>query len=399
MDAVATLEFQTAVNRNAKLKLVVDGEDKQFIEQTEIEKSRFGPYEQQLMTEDEFLEKQNSGELAYIRKCRDLRIVPCQKLIRAIQNNVTQLNLKHYGIGKSGCVAMCEALKSYKSLNELVLGDNGIADMGSEALSLALQSPQCFINNLHLSANLISGIGCVHLSRAIGHEDSRLVELDLSKNQIDDTGAEALMHALKNNTTLEKLNLSQNNIETKGARYLAEMLESNYTIQYLDLSWNHLLSGGVFLAEAIKNHRELMHVAVAWAGMGSASGKAFADCIANCKLEAINLAHNRFDGECVPELVEALAKSNLDYLNLSHNPFGPENVESVKKALKECKIKTTKLEGMEIYETQLQYQKFEQLEDEKLNLELAASGAGVIPQEGEKDEAADKALEAELLMI
>lgn len=96
------------------------------------------------------------------------------------------------------------------SLERIELDCNEIDDEPAGELIAALNSRHCNLAKLSLLGNNIGRNGCGALGNLLQNPLCKLKELYLNRNSIDDECVTVLVHALANNTTLEKLDMSNN---------------------------------------------------------------------------------------------------------------------------------------------------------------------------------------------
>ena len=130
----------------------------------------------------------------------------CIKMKSVISHNCTivVLNLSSTGIGSAGAKLLAEGLHSnqYTVIEELLLGDNNIGDIGANALSFALED-NTSITKLVLYKNNIGDIGAQSLA-SILKKNTDISHIDLSLNVFGHAGFEAFILVLLKNTTLLK---------------------------------------------------------------------------------------------------------------------------------------------------------------------------------------------------
>ena len=117
----------------------------------------------------------------------------------------------------SGILALAEALKMLNgSLSTLNLSDNYLGPEGATALAEALKVPNMSLVTLDLSGNEICGVdtygygtynssGILALAEALQVPNGSLCTLNLLKNELGKEGADAIMVAYEQSTSLQSL--------------------------------------------------------------------------------------------------------------------------------------------------------------------------------------------------
>ena len=132
-----------------------------------------------------------------------------------LRKQCTRLFLKETALTSKGATFVADGLYQNKTLKELFLFHNRVADLGAQSLARALSFNQ----------------------------NSMLECLSLGRNYISDQGAQFLAEMLKTNQTLKELWLSCNRIGDAGVRALVDALRTeNKTLIILSLDWNPLIS-------------------------------------------------------------------------------------------------------------------------------------------------------------
>ena len=157
-----------------------------------------------------------------------------QTLMESFTASKGQLTLRVFVLGRSrqendGAMALAEVFKAMKSLEEVVMPQNGIYHEGLTALSDA------FASNPNLRI------------------------LNMNDNTFTEKGARALAEALPKMQKLEVLNLGDCLLKTEGARLIAYALkESHANLRELHMDSNEIrLAGGFAIVDAIANKDKL----------------------------------------------------------------------------------------------------------------------------------------------
>ena len=129
----------------------------------------------------------------------------------------------------------------YCVLTNLMLGRNGITDVGAVALAEAMPRSE-LLYVLNLANNEIGDDGAAAFARAL-RAGSDVYTLGLSWNRVGDAGAIALAEALaarRSAPSLELLALSGNRIGDAGGRALRDALDVHKTIGGVELTGNRM---------------------------------------------------------------------------------------------------------------------------------------------------------------
>ncbi|KAJ3154805.1 T-complex-associated testis-expressed protein 1 [Geranomyces variabilis] len=151
-----------------------------------------------------------------------------------------RLTVAASGIDDDRCHLIANALMDNRTLEQLDLSHNLIADAGAHALATALASPATSLTHLTLSSNRIGQPGATFLATALA-SNAKLTHLRLRMNHLSDRGGLALFTALRENTTLQALDVSCNQMSTLTVDALCKALKVNgKALVELDLSCNKL---------------------------------------------------------------------------------------------------------------------------------------------------------------
>ena len=165
-------------------------------------------------------------------------------LVQKLRNNAELRTLvaQNVSLGDEGAAALARALPSgYCVLTNLMLGRNGITDVGATALAEAMPRSE-LLYLLNLANNEIGDDGAAAFARAL-RAGSDVYTLGLSWNRVGDAGAIALAEALaarRSAPSLELLALSGNRIGDAGGRALRDALDVHKTIGGVELTGNRM---------------------------------------------------------------------------------------------------------------------------------------------------------------
>ena len=152
---------------------------------------------------------------------------------RGLMHNTTLkcLSLPYCGITSEGVRSLAEILMVNRSLEELHLDGNKIADEGVSYLAKGLTNTT--LKCLSLQCCGITSEGARSLAEMLAVNRS-LERLHLSGNKILDEGVSYLSKGLMNTTTLEQLTLRDCDITVKGLEELANALTVNRSLENLN---------------------------------------------------------------------------------------------------------------------------------------------------------------------
>ncbi|XP_076139882.1 NACHT, LRR and PYD domains-containing protein 3-like isoform X2 [Alosa pseudoharengus] len=227
------------------------------------------------------LRVQGAASYASLRKC-SLSSSHCKDLASILSssaNNLKELDLRDNDLQDSGVELLSSGLQSLQCTLEILklsaskltvaswrcltsvyhweldLSESRLLMSELEHLSAALRSPDCRVNTLRLKQCFLKDDHCGVLASVLSSDGSHLKELDLSDNDLQDSGVEMLSSALQNSQcTLKILRLSLCGVTQKGCEFLASALRANPSyLRELDLSCNHPGEAGVKLLSERKN--------------------------------------------------------------------------------------------------------------------------------------------------
>eukprot|EP00300_Choanocystis_sp_HF-7_P025616 c27630_g1_i1.p1 GENE.c27630_g1_i1~~c27630_g1_i1.p1 ORF type:complete len:176 (+),score=33.90 c27630_g1_i1:49-576(+) len=124
------------------------------------------------------------------------------------QGRVSNLDLSLTRVDDEKVRLLSQLLVSSPGPDTLNLSFNEITDAGAIVLAQAL-GQRGGLRELYLQNNFIGDAGAIALAQVAA---KKLVLLDLGGNEICDKGAEALLFALKQHSTLSCVNLQENQI-------------------------------------------------------------------------------------------------------------------------------------------------------------------------------------------
>eukprot|EP01080_Neovahlkampfia_damariscottae_P001028 gene1028-9932_t len=152
---------------------------------------------------------------------------------------IKKLNLRGNDIGDVGIQIICEALKNNTTLEELDIQGNKIGEPSLKSITEYIQGSNCRLKYLNIS----------------GVKD---------RNHDIADGLPALVNALIGNETLTELHLDYCSLTSEEAECLAKLIKSDKIIQILSVAFNDIEQTGVeALIEALKENNQLKSLGIA----------------------------------------------------------------------------------------------------------------------------------------
>ena len=156
---------------------------------------------------------ENVGEAAeaanplklYQRQCTAVGIRPQAKVANALQTPM--VDLKHYGVGARGAIAIGACLHAEAKIHELCLTDNLLGEAGGYAIAHALAN-NTILKKLSLRDNRIGSRAATALFDSLS-KNKTLTSLSVERNLLDDA---VNMQGLFSNKTLTLLDVSRNSL-------------------------------------------------------------------------------------------------------------------------------------------------------------------------------------------
>ena len=174
-------------------------------------------------------------------------------------SGVTRLLLFNTRIGVPDCEALCELLRSTRSLQDLDIQMNNLSSESVASIMTGL-SHNSSLTSLNISNSHFNMDNMDNLASILGNLSSKsaLSFLWIDDCCINEQGASVLANALCKNSTLTYLRLNHNLIGVEGAFSMSEMLQHNTSLKSLDLNSDSVGKEGIHqLINSLKHNQTL----------------------------------------------------------------------------------------------------------------------------------------------
>ncbi|RDD38066.1 Leucine-rich repeat-containing protein 74A [Trichoplax sp. H2] len=262
----------------------------------------------------------DTGRKTYIEACRLMKVTPVSFFSRNL--HLTEVDLKHHGLGAAGAKAIAITLVSNTSILKVNLADNWIGDEGGCAIA-EMMKENCYLTHLNMAGNRLSYKSGLAIAEML-QQNATLLDLNISNNEFDLQLASEFADAFRANTRLITFNLSKNKFDEKAGTTLGPAIGFNSSIENLDLSWNAFRrTGAIAIAVSLKNNVSLKKLDLSWNGFADEGAIAMGDALKhNNVLLELDLSNNRIFTPGIVGLAEGLAvNETLEILKISYNPI------------------------------------------------------------------------------
>ncbi len=303
-------------------------------------------------TVEQFLSTlKNSDELDYPHTPRTTYIDACISSNMTPKANVVVrkelskcLNLKHLGIGNDYANALVMALVNLPYIEAVNLEDNRLDDdsLGPIVSTIAVTPG---IIEINLSNNELGPNTASALSNYLQSSNCKLERLILSAADVDDFECERFISAIANNKSVKQLMMSKNLIGasenlntvypdlTTGSEAIANLLRSKSCIlESLSLDWNMIrLDGAIDLASSIAENKSLTYLDISYNALGFDGGVALGVALNdNNTLTYLNIGSNNLTAiPCFTICSAVLENRSLKNIYFDGNPIGEEGAKAV----------------------------------------------------------------------
>jgi Ran GTPase-activating protein (RanGAP) involved in mRNA processing and transport len=279
---------------------------------------------------------------------QNLGVAGCDLITTALATNrtIVSLLLGTNGIGDIGATAVAESIRQNDRLKIVYLGCNAITAAGIASLSAALAQSKT-ITGLWLKRNPIGAEGAKHIATMLATNQS-IRTLDLVHTQIGFEGVKSIVEVLMaSNKSIDRLYLGGNDLDVDGAKLLARLLRTTDRIKALLLNVNRLGDDGAeILATALSQNTTLQELGLASNGIGHRGCIALMSTIhQHLSLVTLDLGYSpstRVLGATANQIsdlgVESIAKMlelnhTLQKLDLRRTEISPEGQQILLRAL------------------------------------------------------------------
>lgn len=168
--------------------------------------------------------------------------VGAQGLAASLQRSsrLRTLRLSGNGIGDAGGQALANAFVTLATLQRVDFHNNNLGDQGVRAIAESMRMAES-LTEADLSANCFGEAGCTAIAASL---PTRMVSLRLCSNVLGNRGAAALGEKLRACTALEELWLASGEIGAGGMCALVNGLAGRQRLLRLRLNYNYIGRGG-----------------------------------------------------------------------------------------------------------------------------------------------------------
>ena len=233
-----------------------------------------------------------------------------------------RLDLCKQDLGPDGCFRVTEAIKSNCHVRSLLLGTDGIGDVGANSVADMLRENES-LQIVYLGCNSISSEGTHALADSL-RENQTVKGLWLKRNPIGDEGALAIAELLRSGSGLEVLDLVNTGIGKRGLASLLKAMESVHCqIRRLYLGGNGFDADDArMIANSLVKSKTIRSLMLGVNDFGDDGAAAMAELLTQCPaLEELGLASNGIGERGTKVLCAAIEKHpTLAYFDFGFSP-------------------------------------------------------------------------------
>ncbi|CAF2067977.1 unnamed protein product [Rotaria magnacalcarata] len=309
--------------------------------------------------EDSKRSNNHTPKALYLSNCKKNGVVPLSTIINIIDTSSPCIDIRDAAMTPLDVKVLIPSLKMSTTVTKLDLGGNGFGSMGAIYLANLIKENGNILE-LDLSYNDIGLTGCEALCNAL-RSCRRINILILDGNRLDDKCAPHLADLLASHKYFLHVSLFKNLFESiSTARSLSAALSDNQSIEHLNISFNHFQqkATGIFVNFLSTNFR-LRSLNLSFSSFGIDASKAFSLAMKTktSHLEELDLSSNLIDDECAKYLANVLSTNeSLKTLNLMKNPLSPTGCYTMLKPLQT--MPTSQLEIIDIRDIYIKSQAF-----------------------------------------
>ena len=157
------------------------------------------------------------------------------------KHSLTSFSLVEASVNKENKTLLSDALTTNKTIQKIRLRANALQLPAIIRNTKKVRTALSRVTHLDISFNTFPIQGAKVMSKFLEEPGCKLVSLIMSNNHFTTKGANALLPALKKNTSLQSLDMSCNWLNDKCAPVVIDMLQNNSTLLSFDLSKNKSL--------------------------------------------------------------------------------------------------------------------------------------------------------------
>ena len=302
--------------------IIFDSQKSKTPAKTKIDQSRTPSPESEMLVKSK-LDLFKSFKDSFLNKSRAkskfLTPLPSNRL-PVPKLDITNLNIKNYGLGDNRAQLLSTAIKSMERLQSINMKGNGMKELGASCILHSLNSDNLRV--IDMSSNILGSIGIGSLCDLINSASSNLESLNLENIKLNLKNLACVCSALKNNRTLKVLNLANNAIGTGAGGVLADLFDYNNTIETLDLQWNFIRGLDlILLSQSLKNNVGVKTLDLSWNSIGhdrihNSAEMVFRNLFFCESLTHLDLSNNNFskaDTEVIGNILKANHKVQVHY--------------------------------------------------------------------------------------
>ncbi|XP_048763915.2 leucine-rich repeat-containing protein 74A-like isoform X2 [Ostrea edulis] len=277
----------------------------------------------------------DTGRRTYEKICQKLGVVPSSKILKKLAES-PNIDVKHYGLGPKGTMAVSVALVINSTVTTLNISGNNIDKTGILYIQRMMEE-NLTITDLDVSDNHLKTFG----AKAIGmmlHDNKGIKRLNIAGNEFTDLDAPFLTKEIEIHPALEYLDISHNEFGDLAGPSFEKMISENNNMTELNISWNQFrIPGAKCLARGLRDNMKLKLVNASWNGLDDEGAMAFSDCLANnAVLTELDISRSRIGNMGYAQVMRALKKNeDLEVLRIGKNNITEETVKVSIDLLKE----------------------------------------------------------------
>ncbi|XP_062606234.1 leucine-rich repeat-containing protein 74A-like [Saccostrea cucullata] len=277
----------------------------------------------------------DTGRRTYEKICQKLGVVPSSKILKKLVES-PNIDIKHYGLGPKGTMAVSVALVINSTVTSLNISGNNIDKTGILYIQRMMEE-NLTITDLDVSDNHLKTFG----AKAIGmmlQDNKGIKRLNISGNEFTDLDAPFITKELEAHPALEYLNISRNEFGDIAGPHFERMLSENNNMTELNISWNQFrVPGAKCLARGLRDNMKLKLVNASWNGIDDEGANAFSDCLSNnAVLTELDISCARIGDKGYAQVMRAFKKNeDLEVLRIGRNNIKEETVKLSLDLLKE----------------------------------------------------------------